>query len=273
MRAAFAGNHAAELGLSIRSALMCSPSRRRDSNSRSAAVSSSSPSNRCRSRSDALLQNRADALVAPGLDQRPRKRVLLVGKRYREPHRHETRVLLDSTAVNGRESSPPQRTSTAPRRAAGKDHAPFTRSRRETYSSRAAIPASVIGGRSGNSATRFSFPPIASTYPLSVDISRSLRCSMRDTFSWLIPSLSATPGLGLVSRLAQIPKRHLFGNQRVSRLLDSLPAIFGKRPHFLSECRNLHSRKPFLHRRGHRLEFTAEGRMKTPRSIFIVFII
>ena len=63
---------------------------------------------------DALLQNRADALVAPGLDQRPRKRVLLVGKRYREPHRHETRVLLDSTAVNGRESSPPQRTSTAP---------------------------------------------------------------------------------------------------------------------------------------------------------------
>ena len=69
---------------------------------------------------------------------------------------------------------------------------PVRRSRRETYSSRAAIPVSVIGGRSGNSATRFSFPPIASTYPLSVDISRSLRCSMRDTFSWLIPSLSAT---------------------------------------------------------------------------------
>ena len=62
----------------------------------------------------------------------------------------------------------------------------------EDYSPKAAMPLRVTGGRSGNSATKFSFPPIASTYPLSVDISRSLRCSMRDTFSWLIPSFSAT---------------------------------------------------------------------------------
>ena len=31
---------------------------------------------------DALLQDRTDARVAPSLDQRSRKRVLLVGKRY-----------------------------------------------------------------------------------------------------------------------------------------------------------------------------------------------
>ena len=52
-----------------------------------------------------MLQDRTDARLAPSLDQHSRKRVLLIGKRYRGLDRYELRVLLGSTAVNGKATS------------------------------------------------------------------------------------------------------------------------------------------------------------------------
>src|SRR6185436_15834877 len=54
-----------------------------------------------------------------------------------------------------------------------------------------AIPDSTTGARSGNSATSDRFPPITSTVFRSVDSSRSLRFSSRDTLSCVIPSFLA----------------------------------------------------------------------------------
>ena len=90
----------------------------------------------------------------------------------------------------------------------------------------------AIGGRSGNSATKCSFPPIASTYPLSVDSSRSLRCFDARHVFLVDPELLCYPSLCLISCLAQIAKSHLFRDQCIGQLLDSLPAIFGKSVYF-----------------------------------------
>ena len=54
------------------------------------------------------------------------------------------------------------------------------------------------------------------------------------------PELLSYPSLCLISRLAKIPKGHLFGNQRSGQLLDSFPAIFRQSFYFFSEHGNMH---------------------------------
>ena len=68
------------------------------------------------------------------------------------------------------------------------------RSRTSVVQSRepgSAMPDSSTGGRSGNLAIRERLPPMASTVFRSVESSRSLRCSSRETPSWLMPSSRA----------------------------------------------------------------------------------
>ena len=62
----------------------------------------------------------------------------------------------------------------------------------QSRDSRSAIPESSTGGRSGNVAISERLPPMASTVLRSVESSRSLRCSSRETPSWLMPSWCAT---------------------------------------------------------------------------------
>ena len=61
--------------------------------------------------------------------------------------------------------------------------------------SSSAIPDSTTGAQSGNSATSDRVPPIASTVFRSVDNSRLLRFSSRETLSWVIPSFLAMRNL------------------------------------------------------------------------------
>jgi hypothetical protein len=81
------------------------------------------------------------------------------------------------------------------------------------------MPERTTGSLSGNSATRDRLPPIASTVFLKVESRRSLRCSRRETLSWVMPS-----SLRQFAGAPQFLQGHLLLNQLCCAGFDFLPS-------------------------------------------------
>ena len=111
------------------------------------------------------------------------------------------------------------------------------------------MPDNSTGGRSGNRATRDRLPPIASIVLRNVESNRSVRCSSRETPSWVMPSSVATCAWVSLARPAQLAQSHFLSDEVGSPVLDPAASL---RDRVLRSClpRSKPSRTSFLREPG-----------------------